>query len=299
MDWRREGFSAEAGFYGEKRGAGAESRDSVRPASLYNGAMPNDELLFDLRDDGIAVITFNRPQARNALTFAMYDALLEACQWMATEPAVKVLVLHGAGCQAFAAGTDVEPLKTLNTREKILAYEANVDHVFAALEHCPKPTIAAIGGACAGAGLIIASCCDLRIAAANAKIGMPVARTLGNALGTANVARLLRILGEARLKELVFTARLVDAHEALAAGLISQVVDDPAQLLAEALALAGRIAQHAPMTLAATKETLARIAREGPAANNDDLVVAAYLSQDFQEGVAAFQQKRLARWCGK
>jgi enoyl-CoA hydratase len=261
--------------------------------------MANDELRFQLRDDGVAVITFNRPQARNALTFAMYDALLDACRRVAAEPQARVLVLHGAGDHAFAAGTDVEPLKTLNTREKILDYEAHVDTVFAALEHCPKPTIAAIAGACTGAGLIIASCCDLRIAASNAKIGMPVARTLGNALGTANVARLLRLLGEARLKELVFTARLIDAREAHAAGLVSQVVEEPTQALAEALVLAGKIAQHAPMTLRATKQTLARIAREGPGADNDDLVAATYLSEDFAEGVAAFQQKRPAQWRGR
>lgn len=260
--------------------------------------MPDDDLLFDLRDDGIAVITFNRPAARNALTFGMYDALIAACA-TAADPQVRVLVLYGAGGGAFAAGTDVEPLKTLTTAEAVLAYEAHVERAFAAVEHCPKPTIAAIGGACAGAGLIIASCCDLRIAAANAKIGMPVARTLGNALGTGNVARLLRLLGEARLKELVLTARLLDAEEALAGGVVTQIVDTPEHLLAEALTLARRVASHAPMTLAATKETLARIASANAAANNDDLVVAAYLSEDFREGVAAFQEKRPARWKGR
>ena len=145
-----------------------------------------DELLYDIRD-GIGHITFNRPQARNALTFPMYERLAE----IATAPGeVRVLIITGAGEKAFAAGTDINQFRAFSTPEDALGYEARIDRVLVTIECCPVPTIAAIAGACTGGGAAIAAACDMRIAAANARFGFPIARTLGNCLSVSNIARL-------------------------------------------------------------------------------------------------------------
>ncbi len=141
--------------------------------------MTTDELLYDVRE-GIGWITFNRPAARNSLTFAMYERLAEICEAARDDRALKALVLTGTGEKAFAAGTDISQFREFRTAEDAFAYEARIDRVLGALETVPQPTIAAISGACTGGGAAIAACCDLRIAAANMRFGFPVARTLGN-----------------------------------------------------------------------------------------------------------------------
>ena len=168
-----------------------------------------DELLYEAQD-GIGLITFNRPQARNALTFAMYERLAE----IAADPgSIRALVITGAGEKAFAAGTDIGQFRAFNGAEDAIAYEAKLDRVLGVLERCAVPTIAAISGACTGGGAGIAAACDLRIAAANVRFGFPIARTLGNCLSMANVARLAALIGPARVTDIIFTARLLDAKK--------------------------------------------------------------------------------------
>ena len=156
------------------------------------------EILYEVRDR-IGHVTFNRPAARNALTFAMYDALAQICR-QAPQDSVRALVLCGAGDQAFAAGTDIHQFRTFSTPEDALAYERRIDQTLGAIEDCPVPTIAAISGACTGGGAAIAAVCDLRIASADARFGLPIARTLGNCLSMENYARLAGLIGAARLK---------------------------------------------------------------------------------------------------
>ena len=132
--------------------------------------------------DGVAYVTFNRPQARNALTFAMYERLAEICTNANAERSVRAILITGAGDKAFAAGTDISQFRTFDKEEDALAYEARIDRVMNAIERCRVPTIAAINGACTGGGASIAACCDLRIASRSMKYGFPVARTLGNCL---------------------------------------------------------------------------------------------------------------------
>ena len=144
------------------------------------------DLLYELRD-GIARITFNRPQARNAFTFAMYERLAEICREANDDRSIKAMILTGAGDKAFAAGTDIIQFRAFKTPEDALDYEARIDRVLGALERCRVPTIAAIAGACTGGGAGIAACCDLRIAhRRRAKFGFPIARTLGNCLSMSN-----------------------------------------------------------------------------------------------------------------
>ena len=257
-----------------------------------------NELLYEVRD-GIAYLTFNRPQARNALTFAMYEGLAEICAAANEDRSIRAMILTGAGEKAFAAGTDISQFRTFDSPEDALGYEARMDRVLGTLERCRVPTIAAIAGACTGGGAAIAACCDLRIGASNARFGFPVARTLGNCLSMSNYARLAALIGPARVKDIIFTARLIDAREAQAIGLLNEVVDDPAALMPRAEELARTIAGNAPLTLQATKEALRRLQARMVPGEGEDLIVMCYMSRDFREGMDAFLNKRTPSWRGE
>lgn len=252
-----------------------------------------DELIYEQRDN-IGYVTLNRPQARNALTFPMYERLAE----IAAAPGdVRALVITGAGEKAFAAGTDINQFRAFNGAEDAMAYESGTDRILGTLERCPVPTIAAISGACTGGGAAIAASCDLRIAAANARFGFPIARTLGNCLSMSNIARLTALVGSARVIEMIFTARLYSADEALSAGLVSEILPDHAALQSRATELASVVAGHAPITMRVTREALRRLRDNLPP--DEDLIRLAYTSQDFREGMDAFLTKRTPVWQGK
>lgn len=267
--------------------------------------MAEQELLYTTDEAGIARLVLNRPQARNALTFAMYEGLVEICERIGDDPAVKVLVLTGAGDKAFAAGTDIAQFRSFATPEDALGYERFMDRVLGSLERLRVPTVAAIAGACTGGGAAIAASCDLRIATRDARFGFPIARTLGNCLSMANLKRLSDLVGPARVKDMIFTARLLGAEEALAIGLVGEVVEDADALRARADALASLLAGHAPLTLHATKEGLRRLAQQqdegqaGSGRSGDDLILMCYMSADFREGMEAFLAKRPPAWTGQ
>lgn len=257
------------------------------------------DLLYDVRD-GIARVTFNRPQARNAMLFGMYERLAGICAEVEADRSIRALILTGAGDKAFAAGTDISQFRAFHTPEDALDYEARIDRVLGALERLRVPTIAAMAGACTGGGAGMAACCDLRIAAATLRFGFPIARTLGNCLSVSNYARLAALIGPAKVKDIVFTARLIEAQEARAIGLVSEILPDAAALAARAEDLARQVAAHAPLTLQATKEALRRIKdRAAPPGDADhDLLLMCYLSADFREGMEAFLGKRPPVWQG-
>ncbi|WIM12214.1 enoyl-CoA hydratase/isomerase family protein [Enhydrobacter sp.] len=256
------------------------------------------ELLYDKRGD-IGWITFNRPQARNALTFAMYEGLAEICGRVAATHEAKVLVITGAGDKAFAAGTDIGQFKSFKNGDDGIAYERKMDRILDAVERCAVPTIAAIAGYCTGGGAGIAAVCDFRIASASAQFGFPIARTLGNCLSMANYARLASLIGPQRVKEMILLARLVDASTALQIGLVSEVLPDVAALQARAEALATTLAGHAPLTMRSTKEALRRLQAKIGDENIDDLIRHTYGSADFREGMSAFLEKRPPKWSGR
>jgi enoyl-CoA hydratase len=257
-----------------------------------------EELVYEVRD-GIARVTFNRPEARNALTFAMYERLAEIAASINEDRAIRALIITGAGEKAFAAGTDISQFRAFKTAQDALDYEARIDRVVGAVEECRVPVIAAIAGACTGGGAGIAAACDLRIAAANARFGFPIARTLGNCLSMGNLSRLAALVGLARAKEIIFTARLVEAEEARALGLVSEVLPDHSALMARAEALAQLVAGHAPLTLQATKEALRRLRPKLAAEEGRDLILMCYTSRDFREGMEAFLAKRPPVWRGE
>jgi enoyl-CoA hydratase/carnithine racemase len=251
-------------------------------------------------DGQLAILTFNRPEARNAMTWEMYDALVEACDRVEREPELRALILRGAGGKAFVSGTDIQQFRTFRTREDGIAYEKRLDATLDRLERVSKPTIAQIEGVAAGGGCAIALCCDLRIATPASTFGVPVARTLGNCLSGATYARLLDLAGPARVKELLFTGQLIDAAAAHAAGLVNCLVE-PDRIASVVRQMAAEIAGNAPLTIKATKEMLRRIAahRRLPAGADHDLIELCYTSEDFRNAVAAFLEKRRPVWQGR
>jgi enoyl-CoA hydratase/carnithine racemase len=253
-----------------------------------------EDLLYEVRD-GVGWITFNRPEARNAFTFAMYERLRDICEAAEAGGAARVIVMRGAGGKAFGAGTDMSQFRGFSTPEDAWAYEDRMEQVFAAIESCAVPTIAAINGACTGGGAAIAAVCDLRIADPALKYGFPVARTLGNCLSVSNLARLSELMGAARVREIIMTARLIEAEEAKAIGLVSEIAED---VDARAAELAATLASHAPLTLRATKEGLRRLRAAAAHVDDRDLIAMCYMSADFREGLEAFLSKRKPEWSG-
>jgi enoyl-CoA hydratase/carnithine racemase len=228
----------------------------------------------------------------------MYEQLAEICQQAENDSSVKVLLLTGAGEKAFTAGTDISEFKSFSTPEDALNYESRIERVLTALENSRLPTIAAIAGVCTGGGFTIAGCCDLRIGAANARFGVPIGRTLGNCLSMSNYVRLAAMLGPARVKDIIFTARLIGAEEACKIGLLGEVLPDHDSLQRRADELARTVASQAPLTLRATKEALRRIKEKLNPEEDRDLVLMCYMSRDFREGMDAFLNKRPPKWTG-
>ena len=256
--------------------------------------------LTQLAIDGVvASFTFNRPEARNALTWEMYDALVAACERVDADHDIRVLVIKGAG-KAFASGTDISQFTTLTSREDALNYEKRLDAVIDRVEAVGVATVAQVEGVAAGGGCAIALACDLRVCTPAARFGVPVARTLGNCLSATNYSRILELIGPARLKDLMFTGRLLDAEEAQRAGLVSRLVE-PDAIEAAVAELAGTIAANAPLTIRATKEAVRRILRHQRIDRDaiDDLVAACYTSDDFRNAVASFLAKRPAVFKGR
>lgn len=250
------------------------------------------------RDGALAWITFRRPHAHNAMTFAMYEALQRACDLVEEDEGVRAVVLRGAGEKAFVSGTDIGEFQGFTGAPQAIAYEARLDAVFDRLAALARPTIALVRGFCLGGGACLAIACDLRVCTPDARFGVPIARTLGNCLSIANTARLIDLIGPARTKELLFTARLVGAEEAKAAGLVSEIAL-PEAIDARVRELAGQIAGNAPLTVQVTKEAVRRVLAHRRPPPGEDLVARAYGSEDFREGVRAFLEKRPAKWKGR
>lgn len=246
--------------------------------------------------DGVASVVFDRPQARNAMTWAMYDGLARACREIAENPDVRVAVFRGAGGEAFVAGTDIAQF-TEFTAEDGLRYEAHISISIERIETLTKPTIAAVDGWCTGGGLIIASACDFRIATPSAKFGVPIAKTLGNCLSAANVARLVAAFGQARVKRILMLAEMVSAEEAAALGFVHKIAT-PGELDAAVAGMCARLKEHAPLTMQASKEAMRRLMLSR-LPDDEDLVRLCYGSADFKEGISAFLGKRKPNWQGR
>jgi enoyl-CoA hydratase/carnithine racemase len=256
-----------------------------------------DEIL-TAREGPVLTLTFNRPAARNALTWNMYERLTRACEEVDADDAIRVLVLRGAGGRAFVSGTDIGQFPTFTGAADGLAYERDGDRRIGRLEAVRKPVIAQVQGFAVGAGLRIAAACDLRIATPDTRFGAPIARTLGNCLSADGYARLVDLLGPSVVMGLLATARLLGAEEAHRTGFVHEIVA-PDAIDARVQALAREVAELAPITIRVTKEAIRRIRGARPVPDMDDLIAETYGSADFREGVRAFLDKRTPEWRGR
>ncbi len=246
---------------------------------------------------GVASVVFDRPRARNAMTWLMYEQLGSICRRLHIDSSVRVATFRGAGGEAFVAGTDIEQFQAFTSGEDGVAYERTIDQGIGLIESLPMPTVAVISGWTIGGGLAIATACDFRMATPASRFGVPIARTLGNCLSMSNLARLSAAFGVQRVKRMLLLAELLSAEEALACGYLQQLCN-AAELHAAAAALCERLASLAPVTQHVTKESLQRLLlRDLP--DGEDLISQCYGSRDFHEGVDAFVAKRSPVWTGR
>lgn len=238
----------------------------------------------------VANVTFDRPASRNAMTWRMYEEFNAAMGTIAADPDVRVCVLRGAGGESFVAGTDISQFLDFSSGKDGIAYNERVDRSFALLDELKVPTIAVITGVAAGGGLAFAAVCDLRIVSDDSRFGIPVSRTLANLPAMPNITRLVTLVGPAHAKEMLFTARLWGAEEALAKGLVSEV--HPRDRIEERVSeLCELLVSRAPLTMWGVKETVRRI-YEATIPAGADLIEHVYGSDDFREGMQAFLEKR-------
>jgi enoyl-CoA hydratase/carnithine racemase len=244
-------------------------------------------------ENHVLTVTFNRPDQRNAMTWAMYEELEQACGRADSDDAIRVMLLRGSGGRAFVAGTDISQFAEFSTGQHGVDYERRVTEVLDRLQAVTIPTVAAIDGYCVGGGLGIACAVDLRVATPRARFGVPIARTLGNCLSAATLDLLVRHFGQSRTTALLLTARLMSADEALSAGFLAALADD---LDKAAETIIERVLGHAPLSVWASKEALRRLNRNGREADVTDIVSRVYGSADFQNAVKAFMAKRAPSW---
>ena len=247
--------------------------------------------------DGIAAILIDRPAARNAMTWDMYQQLAAICERISNDPTVRVATMRGAGGEAFVAGTDIEQFLSFKGGEDGIAYEEKIDAMVQAVELLPMPTVAIVEGWAIGGGMALAAACDFRVATPGASFGVPIARTLGNCLSMANYARVVAAFGAPRARRLMLLADTVSAQEALDCGFVLEIAE-PDALEASAAKLCERLAKNAPVTMRASKEAIRRIVAAG-LPDGSDLIRMCYGSQDFRAGVQAFMDKKRPVWSGK
>jgi enoyl-CoA hydratase len=247
----------------------------------------------------VAFFTINRPEAGNAMTWAMYDALAEACDRVDAATEIRAFVIRAVG-STFCPGTDISQFTAFSTRDDGAKYERRLEACVSRLERVAVPTIAQVEGIAAGGGCAIALACDLRVCTPGARFGVPIARTLGNGLSFENCARLVEHFGMARTRTMLLTGGFIDAADAAASGVVTRLaaaadveraVDD----------LAAAIARNAPLTMRAAKKALHRLADQRRQDSGDvaDLVADCYASADFREGVSAFLSKRPPQFTGR
>ncbi|MFL5692698.1 MAG: enoyl-CoA hydratase [Ktedonobacteraceae bacterium] len=265
--------------------------------STENAADHHDEGAVLLEQKGpIAIITLSRPAALNALTWTMYQQMEAHLEQLAAVDTIRAIIIRGEG-KAFAAGTDIQQFQGFSGEDGI-AYERKMAAIVERLYTISKPTIAAIHGYAVGAGIVVASVCDLRYATPTSRFGVPIARTLGNCITLKNYRHLVDSFGSMSTKEMLFTGRLLTADEALQSGFLTAIVDEE-RLISHVIEIAQQISSLAPLTIWAGKEAQRRLNAAAEAIDFDDVVARIYSSSDFAEGVQAYLEKRKPNWRGQ
>jgi len=261
--------------------------------------MSTDELLFE-KNEQVAWIRFNRPQAHNAATVAMYDALDAALAEIEQDDQVRVVILRGEGGKAFVAGTDISHFRNFTSDDDAIGYERRIDQIVGRLEALPCTTVAVIDGVCAGGGVALALACDFRYANTKLKFGIPISKTLGNCLSVTNLARAIDYLGITKTKEMLMLGKMFTADEAYALNVVNYI-GEPEALDDAVEALIQELLSVAPLTLQAVKLGMQRTLEErrAPQEASDDYIKRCYTSEDFHGAVEAFLEKRRYSWKGK
>lgn len=256
------------------------------------------EILVKIQDH-VATVTLNRPNKRNAINYHMWNSLGNIFTDLDMEQKVRVIVLTGAGEEAFSAGADISEFdKYRSTSIKAKEYAEAFDSTANALDRISKPTISMIKGYCVGGGCELSLATNCRIAASNSHFGIPAAR-LGIVIGYREMQRLVNLVGSGNAEYMLLSAQLLDPHEALRIGLINQVL--PLEELEEfTYTLANNIAEHSPLSYQIHKKILKTIV-ENPSLNNltqeeKHIPFSMFDTEDFQEGAKAFMEKRNPRF---
>jgi enoyl-CoA hydratase len=246
--------------------------------------------------EGVASILIDRPEARNAMTWSMYEKLGQICEQICEDATVRVATIRGAGGEAFVAGTDIEQFTAFRGGQDGIDYEKKIDAMIERIETLPMPTLAIVEGWAIGGGLAISAACDFRIATPASSFGVPIARTLGNCLSMSNYARVLAAFGVGRAKRMLLLGETVSALEAKECGFVAEIAEFT-ELDAKVDAICAKLLKNAPLTMRASKEALRRLVAAG-IPDGDDLVRSCYGSRDFKIGVDSFMEKKRPVWTG-
>lgn len=262
--------------------------------------LPTEKMLAR-KDGAIGHAIFNNPERHNAVSLEMWDALDIILEAFEADPDIRLVVLSGAGGKAFVSGADISKFeKERGSKEATEHYNQRVKQVYERIEHFPMPTIAMINGHCIGGGLNLAVCCDLRYCTETSKFAMPAAKL---ALGYPYhaIRRLMAAIGPAAAKQLMFTAKAIDADEAFRLGFVQEVVPGDG-LEARVGEIAVTIAGNAPLTIKAMKFIGTQVLEPEPDKRDlsrcDEMVAACFASEDYIEGRRAFMEKRKAEFQG-
>jgi len=253
------------------------------------------------QDGVIATVIFNRPEMRNAISLAMWREIARVAEGLGKDESVRAVVFRGAGTEAFASGADISEFKEVRKDVATAqAYGRDTEAAYRAVRRCSKPTVAMIYGFCMGGGMALAMACDMRFAAEGAKFGIPAAR-LGIIYGLESTRQLVDLVGPAHAKDILFSARALEAQEAFAIGFVNRLLPVH-ELEPYTYDYLRKVAANAPLSVRGAKVIIESALEDGGVGRQAEirrLALEAFESEDYKEGTRAFLEKRPPRFEGR